>query len=212
MRPQKAGAAVLFSGKNLHEGLPVTSGVRYILTGFCEYVNEIDPDNKTSPHSLFLRDYDSKYDGYAALGGVHTGDIIKGIYDANGALHCANKDENMISVLKRIRHKNYECESTDIDSPDNLRTSDSIVKKMPQQCSLLVERLISTEYVEDVDKMVVDDLDRTKPCNDNHNHDCNNGVVIEKIRDEKDDDRDIFDLITGIDQFFTVGVYWLFDE
>ena len=49
-------------------GVPITSGVRYILTGFCNYV---DPDVS---HQNFMASYDRLYDGSAASGkkGRHT--------------------------------------------------------------------------------------------------------------------------------------------
>lgn len=93
-RPDDMGTVVIFSGKNEHEGVAVTSGVRYILTGFCAY------DNTDKGHATFLAGYDRQYDGSAATarprtsptkartigdgddecsGGVHTGDILRGI-------------------------------------------------------------------------------------------------------------------------------------
>jgi hypothetical protein len=44
------------------EGVPITSGVRYILTGFCNYV---EPDFS---HQNFMASYDPLYDGSAASG------------------------------------------------------------------------------------------------------------------------------------------------
>jgi hypothetical protein len=46
----------------LTEGVPITSGVRYILTGFCNYV---EPDFS---HQKFMASYDPLYDGSAASG------------------------------------------------------------------------------------------------------------------------------------------------
>ena len=43
-RPAK-GYATLFSGKNRHCGLPITSGVRYILAGFLKYRPAILPQH-----------------------------------------------------------------------------------------------------------------------------------------------------------------------
>ena len=40
-RPKEPGTAVAFCGFRLHEGLPVSRGTRYILTGFCKYDSEI---------------------------------------------------------------------------------------------------------------------------------------------------------------------------
>jgi hypothetical protein len=85
-RPAGVGTAVIFSGKNMHEGttmyscevplcvilstllffvhagVPITSGVRYILTGFCNY------RNKNTDHEVFMSSYDPYYDGSAASG------------------------------------------------------------------------------------------------------------------------------------------------
>ena len=90
-RPSDKGTAVIFSGKNQHEGVAVTNGTRYILTGklqlytntysyiihhtyhtfmyilcirigFCNY---IDPDKS---HTQFLSTYQPQYDGHAATG------------------------------------------------------------------------------------------------------------------------------------------------
>jgi hypothetical protein len=210
-RPQKAGSAVLFSGKNLHEGLAITSGVRYILTGFCEYVHERNFDDRCT-HTSFLRDYDVKYDGYAALGGVHTGDVIKGIYDVNGLVQYFNQDNDMHSVLNRVRRESI-CTSTGSNilgtqvtaAKQQHRkpiTSNSNKTKVPQ-CSILVERLMSTEYYDyDHECDIINQI--------NDNHDDTLGELGAK--GGKDDDRDILDLIHGVDQFFSVGQYWQFDE
>lgn len=226
-RSQKAGSAVLFSGKNLHEGLAITSGVRYILTGFCEYVYESDPDERNSPHTSFLRDYDVKYDGHAALGGVHTGDIIKGIYDVNGTIHYITKDDDMHSVLNQIRNTSI-CTSTDSDctriqvttaEEHKSVTSSANKMKLPEeqhiksltgganktklpQCSILVERLISTDYYEEVENCE----DIISQSDDVHDD------ILTAAKCGKDDDTDLLDLIHGVDQFFTVGQYWQFDE
>lgn len=112
-RPSKVGTAVLFSGKNMHEGVAVTSGIRYILTGFCYYRN---PDKS---HRTFLTNYLSEHDGSAAggsskthnpqldstvehktiprvalklkraesSGGVHTGDVLRGIRVFNNKMN-----------------------------------------------------------------------------------------------------------------------------
>ena len=58
-RPSDVGTAIAFCGKQLHEGVPVTSGVRYILTGFCEYNN----CDRAGSHESFLEDYDPRWDG-----------------------------------------------------------------------------------------------------------------------------------------------------
>lgn len=204
---------MLFSGKNLHEGLAITSGVRYILTGFCEYVHESNSDDR-SPHASFLRDYDVKYDGYAALGGVHTGDVIKGIYDANGSIHYFNSDNDMPTVLHQIRHDSI-CTPIDINCLEISVTSakqqhskhvtSKIDKTKLPQCSILVERLISTDYVEEAEDHEVDIVNQ-------YNDDRNNVLAMSGAKDRNDDDQNILDLIHGVDQFFTVGQYWQFDE
>lgn len=203
---------MLFSGKNLHEGLAITSGVRYILTGFCEYVHESN-SNDRSPHASFLRDYDVKYDGYAALGGVHTGDVIRGIYDDNGSIHYFNSDNDMHTVLNQIRH-NSICTPIDINCLEisvttakqqhSKHVTSKIDKTKLPQCSILVERLISTDYYEEAEDHEVDLV--------NQNNDDHNVLAISGAKDRNDDDRDILDLIHGVDQFFTVGQYWQFDE
>lgn len=58
-RPSEVGTAIAFCGKQLHEGVPVTSGVRYILTGFCEYNN----CDRAGSHESFLEEYDPRWDG-----------------------------------------------------------------------------------------------------------------------------------------------------
>jgi hypothetical protein len=216
-RPQKAGSSVLFSGKILHEGLAITSGVRYILTGFCEYVYESDPDVKRCPHALFLRDYDVNYDGYAALGGIQTGDVIKGVFDANCLVHYVNEDNSIHSVLDRIRHHpicpSIESElrkiSITVTEMQDIKLgrddTKSVVSTKKPQCSLLVERLISTEYSEEEAVDCVTNITNQV----NGSYDDNLTVSARNI---KKDDQDILDLIHGVDQFFTVGQYWQFDE
>lgn len=44
----------------VHAGVPITSGVRYILTGFCNY------KNTNTDHDVFMSSYDPHYDGFAA--------------------------------------------------------------------------------------------------------------------------------------------------
>ena len=45
---------------SVHAGVPITSGVRYILTGFCNY------KNTNTDHDVFMSSYDPYYDGFAA--------------------------------------------------------------------------------------------------------------------------------------------------
>lgn len=58
----------------------VTSGVRYILAGFCEY-GDIDNTLNLSEenHAAFMSLYQSEYDGTAAQHGFRTGDMIVGL-------------------------------------------------------------------------------------------------------------------------------------
>ena len=84
-RPARQGSAVIFSGKNEHEGVAVTGGTRYILTGFCSFTST------DRGHATFLAGYDRVYDGSAATAqtvrgssgrsreGIHTGDVLRGI-------------------------------------------------------------------------------------------------------------------------------------
>ena len=94
-KPTKAGGTVIFSGKNRHEGVEVTRGVRYVLAGFCDYVPS---SSSEGPHAVFMKNYDSEYDGFAARDGVMTGDVLRGLYDSTGELHCID-DANTIHAL-----------------------------------------------------------------------------------------------------------------
>ena len=62
-RPTEVGTGIVFCGKQLHEGVSVTGGVRYILTGFCEYNN----CDRVGSHESFLEDYDPRWDGILIL-------------------------------------------------------------------------------------------------------------------------------------------------
>ncbi len=98
------GGAVLFSGKNEHRGVPITSGLRYIMTGFINYV-----DKKDKSHKRFMEDFDIDRDGAGAVcrtsegvvvadlqkdgcghieldhnNGIHTGDRLHGLVDSDG--------------------------------------------------------------------------------------------------------------------------------
>ena len=76
--------------------MSITSGVRYILTGFCNY---FDPKTKSA---WFRETYDEKYDGSAAgaarirtLGGVHEGATERAYQRAMGAdLENARRERN----------------------------------------------------------------------------------------------------------------------
>lgn len=73
-----AGSAVVFSGNQLHGANAVTTGVRYILAGFCEYGDDL-PLESSAAHGAFMASYDPKYDGFAALAGFRSGDQIVGL-------------------------------------------------------------------------------------------------------------------------------------
>ena len=47
VRPESVGDCVLFCGRHLHSGETITSGVRYILTGFVRVYVEDDAGKKT---------------------------------------------------------------------------------------------------------------------------------------------------------------------
>lgn len=66
------GSALIFNGHQLHGGSVITSGIRYILAGFCDHGQD---DNYDS----FMKLYNPIYDGYAASSNFHTGDIIKSL-------------------------------------------------------------------------------------------------------------------------------------
>lgn len=98
VRPKCAGIAVAFCGKNRHEGIPVTEGCRYILTGFCTYQPREGPE--LYDHEAFLEDADAIYDGSAAFAhssvlldehgswqesnahskGIHIADLLRGVF------------------------------------------------------------------------------------------------------------------------------------
>jgi predicted 2-oxoglutarate/Fe(II)-dependent dioxygenase YbiX len=54
-RPANVGSAIAFSGKNMHEGVAITRGIRYILTGFCTYTDKSD-----QTHEAFMQCYDAR--------------------------------------------------------------------------------------------------------------------------------------------------------
>ena len=57
----------------LFVGVAVTGGVRYILTGFCAYDTE-------PTHEAYAAEYDARWDGKACADGVHTGDLLRGVF------------------------------------------------------------------------------------------------------------------------------------
>ena len=61
-----------FNGRGLHEGVAISRGVRYILTGFCTYSldGSLDPDHDDNfsgssreQHKVFMEHYDAASDG-----------------------------------------------------------------------------------------------------------------------------------------------------
>lgn len=68
------GCGILFSGKNEHEGVAISKGTRYILTGFCDLVKS----KSMSFQQDFLLDYNSLYDGSAG-NSIMIGDKLVGI-------------------------------------------------------------------------------------------------------------------------------------
>lgn len=81
------GNAVLFHGMHMHAGYAVSSGIRYIIAGFCDY-------GDGSMHD-FMVDYDPITDGYAAGAGFQTGDIVRGIEECY-------LDKDVGRVVKRV--------------------------------------------------------------------------------------------------------------
>jgi hypothetical protein len=77
--------------------LATTSGIRYILAGFCDYV---DDDGFVS-HQSFQSLYAADHDGYAGRDGFQTGDIIRAIETCEHEIdHLGNVviSEQMIAV------------------------------------------------------------------------------------------------------------------
>ena len=120
IRPSIAGCAVLFSGKNLHEGVPITGGIRYILTGFCTYSRSTITENEDN-HEAFLLDFDMVRDGSAAISpskivsldsicspndivdgddselGIHDGDILRGLWKYSSADPSSNQGDMIMT-------------------------------------------------------------------------------------------------------------------
>jgi hypothetical protein len=165
-RPDKVGTAVIFSGKNEHEGVAVTSGVRYILTGFCAY------DNTDKGHATFLAGYDRQYDGSAASarlrmgpledsgggkgereieedeerGGVHTGDILRGIRVFNRKSD--DNDSGSSNVSGDVASASDDADGGTLMLLEGLSTSqvhqivaDCGRRLDGRECTILIERL-----------------------------------------------------------------------
>ena len=68
-------------------GVAVSSGVRYILTGFCSYAPPPPPargsgrdSDSDDLHHFFMRDYCPDSDGRAAGAGIRTGDTLTAVH------------------------------------------------------------------------------------------------------------------------------------
>ena len=224
-RPAKPGTAVMFSGKNLHEGIEVTSGVRYILTGFCEYVDECDEDHPT-PHSVFLKSYDRVYDGEAAAGGIRTGDIIRGIYNKGGGSSSSSSSSigcrSGVGIGGGCRNENSQRGDLVMLDDDNTISkvlndikADTIAKSKGdkdasglKEFTFLLERLLSTDYE---DCLGTEDKEEVGGGGEGIGIAACSKELTSAELDLKDD-REILDLIHNVDQFLTVGVYFKFDE
>jgi len=79
------GSGILFSGKNEHEGVAISKGTRYILTGFCDFIKA----KSVSFHQEFLLDYNSLYDGNAGKH-IQIGDKLVGIINDGQFLNTSN--------------------------------------------------------------------------------------------------------------------------
>ena len=214
-KPQKAGNAVLFSGKNLHEGVAVTTGIRYILTGFCEYTYHVIDNDHTinnntnmlnNAHDSFMNDYDPIYDGYAATGGLRTGDVIKGVYFED-VLYIID-DIHTLPILLEL----YRSTNNDTTTNNNTSTNDK-TNKTGVSYSFLIERLtvidnlnytMLSKHTNNTNNVINTNntTDTTIPVNDNNSN--NNNINM--------DDQMIIDLIQQSDLFLTVGQYWKLDD
>ena len=150
--------------------MAVTSGIRYILTGFCSY------DNPDKSHSTFLAGYDRQYDGSAAtarvaginsrdvsveddaLQGIHSGDILRGIRIFDRFKADAGSFSNIFSrpvvtdisdvVGEDKNSLNGEDDASTLISLDGLTTSQvhQLVRDCGRlldgrECTVLIERL-----------------------------------------------------------------------
>lgn len=196
-RPQKAGSAVLFSGKNLHEGVALTGGMRYILTGFCEYVHNC---SELSPQEAFMKTYDAIHDGFAAQGGVCTGDVIKGIFDPHDQVHYVDGINTLHVLLEEVG---------------------SAREHLDFKFSLLVERLSIDDFdldSEDGNKLLKHDYVDTGT--DSISTTAGAMHIATVVQCEKKleaenrniDDGIIHDIIQHSDLFLSVGQFWKFDD
>jgi hypothetical protein len=139
-RPEAVGTAVVFSGKNEHLGVPLTSGIRYILTGFCNYIGP------HTSHENFMNNYDALYDGSAGLGesinmfsnnsdrrGIHTGDILRGVWIYNENID-SDKSNGDVADGTFVLIDDLEVEAV------HELIHESAFNSKGRECSVLIER------------------------------------------------------------------------
>lgn len=90
------GSGILFSGKNEHEGVAITKGTRYILTGFCDVIKA----KSASFQHEFLLDYNSLYDGNAGKQ-IQIGDKLIGVVCNDKFINTSNFTSQ---ALKEVIH------------------------------------------------------------------------------------------------------------
>lgn len=137
-------------------GSPVTSGVRYILAGFCDYGAEEQQE------ALFAELYDPLYDGYAAQAGFKTGDLIVGLevceeevaaeeevaVDAVGGVTTANGGE--LKSVKDVDSDTTTPATTTSDGDSVAASSSSspeIVKKVRRRMVDVVPSMTDAEWI-----------------------------------------------------------------
>ena len=84
------GGAVLFHGQQSHGGAELSSGTRYIVTGFVEYKND--------SYKSFMQNYLEEFDGTAAKHGFRQDDIIRGI-------EMCSRAEEVEEMVGRVRRR-----------------------------------------------------------------------------------------------------------
>lgn len=167
VRPNGVGDVALFCGKNVHEGVGVTNGIRYIMAGFCNYMS---PDVS---HEYYLSNHDKWYDGSAGLA-VQTGDLIRGVYlsshsdspdgveylangsDIHAMLHkglkCEGKDQQMsVSVLvERMETDGIDLNQEDDDAEYGMAPNDALILDMIRN----VDQFVTTGEFWSMDKIL----------------------------------------------------------
>lgn len=202
------GSALVFSGKNLHSGVNITSGVRYILTGFCDYVPDFGNEDGAE-HVGFMRSYEPLHDGYAARDGIRTGDVVRGAYSNDGELHMVGgvtvgeEGEEMDDEMKQLMSR-FVKET----SQDEAGSKD----KKGAVFSLLVERMIdSTNYEED-EQVVVGGKEESSH-HERSEKELEDDAARKRTADlDNTDDRALLDLIHNSYQFLSVGQYFKWDR